>query len=53
MEIESGEKRMVVPTDYIYIYTYIYIYIYFVIDSVPGIDPHTVWRVFLFESTSK
>lgn len=47
MEIESGEKRMVVPTDYIYIY------IYFVIDSVPGIDPHTVWRVFLFESTSK
>ena len=44
MEIESGEKLMVMPTDFFF---------FFVIDSVPGTDPYMVWRTFLFESTSK
>ena len=40
MEIESGKKLIVVSTNFFFL-----IFI-FVIDFVPGTDPHMAWRAF-------
>ena len=41
MEIESGKKLIVVSTNFFFFLIFI-----FVIDFVPGTDPHMAWRAF-------